>query len=89
MSLFTISNCHILYNLIFSVVMILQQGHGFRNELAEMLADIKPRFIRFPGVCYVIYLDSLDQIVLYIVTMQRFFFFFWGGGFIFKSGDDF
>ncbi|MBA0793319.1 hypothetical protein Gohar_017735, partial [Gossypium harknessii] len=24
------------------------KGHGFRNELAEMLADIKPRFIRFP-----------------------------------------
>ncbi|PPD88581.1 hypothetical protein GOBAR_DD14470 [Gossypium barbadense] len=29
------------------------KGHGFRNELAEMLADIKPRFIRFPGGCFV------------------------------------
>ncbi|KAJ3683001.1 hypothetical protein LUZ60_013228 [Juncus effusus] len=24
-------------------------GHGFRKELASMLADLKPRFLRFPG----------------------------------------
>ncbi|GKV32694.1 hypothetical protein SLEP1_g41281 [Rubroshorea leprosula] len=29
------------------------KGHGFRNELFQMLADIKPRFIRFPGGCFV------------------------------------
>ncbi|XP_017977174.1 PREDICTED: alpha-L-arabinofuranosidase 1 [Theobroma cacao] len=29
------------------------KGHGFRNDLIEMLADIKPRFIRFPGGCFV------------------------------------
>ncbi|XP_022766566.1 alpha-L-arabinofuranosidase 1 isoform X2 [Durio zibethinus] len=29
------------------------KGHGFRNELIEMLANIKPRFIRFPGGCFV------------------------------------
>lgn len=29
------------------------KGHGFRTELVEMLADIKPRFIRFPGGCFV------------------------------------
>ncbi|XVE90757.1 hypothetical protein DITRI_Ditri20bG0102900 [Diplodiscus trichospermus] len=29
------------------------KGHGFRNELVEMLADIKPRFIRFPGGSFV------------------------------------
>ncbi|KDP35692.1 hypothetical protein JCGZ_10878 [Jatropha curcas] len=29
------------------------KGHGFRKELVEMLADIKPRFIRFPGGCFV------------------------------------
>lgn len=39
--------------LIFSSVTILQQGHGFRNDLAQMIADIKPRFIRFPGQYYV------------------------------------
>ncbi|GKV28989.1 hypothetical protein SLEP1_g37973 [Rubroshorea leprosula] len=27
--------------------------HGFRNELFQMLADIKPQFIRFPGGCFV------------------------------------
>ncbi|KAF9619024.1 hypothetical protein IFM89_004368, partial [Coptis chinensis] len=27
----------------------LKIGHGFRKELVEMLADLKPRFIRFPG----------------------------------------
>lgn len=29
------------------------KGHGFRKELAEMLAVLKPQFIRFPGGCYV------------------------------------
>ncbi|XP_043691447.1 alpha-L-arabinofuranosidase 1-like [Telopea speciosissima] len=29
------------------------KGHGFRNELVEMLASLKPRFIRFPGGCFV------------------------------------
>ncbi|XP_072974850.1 alpha-L-arabinofuranosidase 1-like [Typha angustifolia] len=29
------------------------QGHGFRKELVSMLADLKPRFIRFPGGSYV------------------------------------
>ncbi|XXG41149.1 hypothetical protein AAC387_Pa01g1679 [Persea americana] len=28
-------------------------GHGFRKELVSMLADLKPRFIRFPGGCFV------------------------------------
>lgn len=27
--------------------------HGFRKELASMLADLKPRFLRFPGGSYV------------------------------------
>ncbi|XP_042482819.1 alpha-L-arabinofuranosidase 1-like isoform X2 [Macadamia integrifolia] len=29
------------------------KGHGFRKELIEMLASLKPRFIRFPGGCFV------------------------------------
>lgn len=29
------------------------QGHGFRNDLAQMLVDMKPRFLRFPGGCFV------------------------------------
>ncbi|KAH9315960.1 hypothetical protein KI387_024587 [Taxus chinensis] len=29
------------------------KGHGFRKELAEMVADLKPGFIRFPGGCFV------------------------------------
>ncbi|OVA13812.1 Alpha-L-arabinofuranosidase [Macleaya cordata] len=29
------------------------KGLGFRKELVEMLANIKPRFIRFPGGCFV------------------------------------
>ncbi|KAK8705385.1 hypothetical protein V6N13_048988 [Hibiscus sabdariffa] len=29
------------------------KGHGFRNELFQMLADIKPQFVRFPGGCFV------------------------------------
>ncbi|GAB4843993.1 aspartate-semialdehyde dehydrogenase-like protein [Ancistrocladus abbreviatus] len=29
------------------------KGHGFRKDLTEMLLDLKPRFIRFPGGCFV------------------------------------
>eukprot|EP00249_Psilotum_nudum_P010733 c22727_g1_i1 orf=304-2277(-) len=29
------------------------KGHGFRKDLALMLEDLKPRFIRFPGGSYV------------------------------------
>ncbi|KAK7377980.1 hypothetical protein VNO80_03416 [Phaseolus coccineus] len=29
------------------------KGHGFRTELFEMLSDLKPKFIRFPGGCFV------------------------------------
>lgn len=29
------------------------KGHGFRNDLFGMLVDLKPRFIRFPGGCFV------------------------------------
>nr|BAH85834.1 alpha-L-arabinofuranosidase [Dionaea muscipula] len=29
------------------------KGHGFRSDLMEMLVRLKPRFIRFPGGCFV------------------------------------
>ncbi|KAI4994963.1 hypothetical protein ZWY2020_034866 [Hordeum vulgare] len=29
------------------------KGHGFRKELISMLLDLKPRFLRFPGGCFV------------------------------------
>ncbi|KAL9228453.1 hypothetical protein vseg_004036 [Gypsophila vaccaria] len=29
------------------------KGHGFRKDLMKMLVDLKPRFLRFPGGCYV------------------------------------
>ncbi|XP_006398960.2 alpha-L-arabinofuranosidase 2 [Eutrema salsugineum] len=29
------------------------KGHGFRNDLLQMMVDLKPRFIRFPGGCFV------------------------------------
>ncbi|XP_030510291.2 alpha-L-arabinofuranosidase 1 isoform X1 [Cannabis sativa] len=29
------------------------KGHGFRTDLIEMMADLKPRFFRFPGGCFV------------------------------------
>lgn len=29
------------------------KGHGFRSDLAKMLADLKPSFMRFPGGCFV------------------------------------
>ncbi|XP_020219901.1 alpha-L-arabinofuranosidase 1 [Cajanus cajan] len=29
------------------------KGHGFRKDLFQMVADLKPKFLRFPGGCYV------------------------------------
>lgn len=29
------------------------KGHGLRKELVQMLANLKPGFIRFPGGCFV------------------------------------
>ncbi|KAF6163868.1 hypothetical protein GIB67_024723 [Kingdonia uniflora] len=29
------------------------KGHGFRRELIEMIEGLKPRFLRFPGGCFV------------------------------------
>ncbi|KAG2614695.1 hypothetical protein PVAP13_3NG010800 [Panicum virgatum] len=29
------------------------KGHGFRKDLTYMLLDLKPRFLRFPGGCFV------------------------------------
>ncbi|KAK4795654.1 hypothetical protein SAY86_027980 [Trapa natans] len=29
------------------------KGHGFRTDLFEMLTELKPRFLRFPGGCFV------------------------------------
>jgi alpha-L-arabinofuranosidase len=29
------------------------KGHPFRQDLAQLLADMKPSFVRFPGGCYV------------------------------------
>lgn len=29
------------------------KGHGFRKDLVEMLEDLKPQFMRFPGGCFV------------------------------------
>ena len=29
------------------------KGHGCRTDLAQMLEDLKPRFMRFPGGCYI------------------------------------
>ncbi|KAK7286624.1 hypothetical protein RJT34_21753 [Clitoria ternatea] len=29
------------------------KGHGFRNDLFQMVASIKPKFLRFPGGCFV------------------------------------
>ena len=29
------------------------KGHGFRKDLTQMLADMKPAFMRFPGGCWV------------------------------------
>ena len=28
------------------------KGHGFRHDLIQLIADLKPKFLRFPGILY-------------------------------------
>ena len=37
------------------------KGHGLRKDLAEAIADLKPRFVRFPGGC-MLHGQGLDNI---------------------------
>ncbi len=37
------------------------KGHGLRRDLAEAIADLKPRFVRFPGGC-MLHGQGLDNI---------------------------
>ena len=37
------------------------KGHGCRKDVAGMLADLKPKFFRFPGGCWVEGYPSLDR----------------------------
>ena len=37
------------------------KGHGLRKDLAETIADLKPRFVRFPGGC-MLHGQGLDNI---------------------------
>ena len=37
------------------------KGHGLRKDLAEIIADLKPKFVRFPGGC-MLHGDGLDNI---------------------------
>jgi alpha-N-arabinofuranosidase len=39
--------------LLIGIFLPCMQGHGFRQELMYMLLDLKPRFLRFPGGCFV------------------------------------
>ena len=32
------------------IILHLAQGHGFRKDLFQMVADLKPKFFRFPGI---------------------------------------
>lgn len=47
---------------------LLLQGHGFRSDIFEKLADLKPRFVRFPGkhefMCLYTWL-YLGQVIIY------------------------
>jgi hypothetical protein len=39
-----------------SVLQFSSQGHGYRKDLASMLANLNPKFLKFPGLSY--YLSS-------------------------------
>lgn len=46
-------------SLLIIFILNLAQGHGFRSDLLQMLVDLKPSFIRFPGMHNVIFISSI------------------------------
>ncbi|KAG5377370.1 hypothetical protein IGI04_041966 [Brassica rapa subsp. trilocularis] len=53
LQLTTTKNGSIWFDQVSAMPVDTYKGHGFRNDLFQMMVDLKPRFIRFPGGCYV------------------------------------
>ncbi|XP_017419650.1 alpha-L-arabinofuranosidase 1-like isoform X2 [Vigna angularis] len=49
----TTSEGTFLLDQVSAVPLDTHMGHGFRNDLFQMVADLKPKFLRFPGGTYV------------------------------------
>ncbi|KAG8367779.1 hypothetical protein BUALT_Bualt16G0108200 [Buddleja alternifolia] len=53
LKLTTAKKCTIWLDQVSAMPLSTHKGHGFRNDLFNMLADLKPGFIRFPGGSFV------------------------------------
>ncbi|VVB13276.1 unnamed protein product [Arabis nemorensis] len=53
LQLTTTKKCSVWFDQVSAMPVDTYKGHGFRNDLFKMMADLKPRFIRFPGGCFV------------------------------------
>ncbi|KAM0978612.1 hypothetical protein FF1_014552 [Malus domestica] len=53
LQLTTTSKGVIWFDQVSAIPLDTYKGHGFRKDLVQMLADLKPRFFRFPGGCFV------------------------------------
>ncbi|KAJ0266375.1 Alpha-L-arabinofuranosidase 1 [Hirschfeldia incana] len=53
LQLTTTKNGLIWFDQVSAMPMETYKGHGFRNDLFQMMVGLKPRFIRFPGGCFV------------------------------------
>ncbi|XP_056846998.1 alpha-L-arabinofuranosidase 2-like isoform X3 [Raphanus sativus] len=53
LQLTTTKSGSIWFDQVSAMPMDTYKGHGFRNDLFQMMVDLKPRFIRFPGGCFV------------------------------------
>lgn len=42
------------------IIMFSYQGHGFRKDLATMLANLKPQFLKFPGLTTLHFIFHLE-----------------------------
>ncbi|KAL7093011.1 hypothetical protein ACP275_11G016800 [Erythranthe tilingii] len=53
LQLTTTKKCTVWLDQVSAMPLSTHKGHGFRNDLFNMLADLKPGFIRFPGGSFV------------------------------------
>ncbi|KAL0736571.1 hypothetical protein Bca4012_012781 [Brassica carinata] len=53
LQLTTTKNGSIWFDQVSAMPVDTHKGHGFRKDLFKMMVDLKPRFIRFPGGCFV------------------------------------
>jgi hypothetical protein len=62
----------------FNIYHVLTQGHGFRSDLFQMVANLKPKVFRFPGTINIFFSfikNKIINLIKFETLFQTHFFF--------------